>query len=98
MESGRSVEASYIQRSLVLPTGEVIIAKEYSTVATLEHSGTYSCIAFVNDALTVVNFTVFVYGKTIATILLHSYIYSYITMPRTKYNSNSSSHSYTIYL
>ena len=64
MESGKPVENSDIQLSLVLPTGEVIIAKEYSTVATLEHNGTYSCISFVNDALTVVNFTVVVYGKT----------------------------------
>ena len=68
MESGIPVEASDIQRSLVLPTGEVIIAKEYNTVATLQHNGTYSCIAFINNALTVVNFTVVVYGKTMATI------------------------------
>ena len=66
MESGIPVETSDIQRFLVLPTGEVIIAKEYSTIATLEHNGTYSCIACINGALEMTSFPVFVYGKVIA--------------------------------
>ena len=63
MESGRSVETSDIQRSLVLPTGEVIIAKEYNTIATLKHNGTYNCIACINAALEVTSFPVLIYGK-----------------------------------
>ena len=63
MESARPVETSDIQRSLVLPTGEVIIAKEYSTIATLEHNGTYKCIACINAALEVTSFPVLIYGK-----------------------------------
>ena len=63
MASGSPVESSDIQLSLVIPTGEVIIWREFNTVATLEHSGTYSCIALVNSTPTVVSLPVFVYGK-----------------------------------
>ena len=63
MESGSPVESSNIQLCLALPTGEVIIGREFNTVATLEHNGTYSCIALLNGVPTVVTLPVTVYGK-----------------------------------
>ena len=66
MKSNSSVEITNIQQSLVLPTGEVIKGREFSTVATLEHNGTYSCIALLNGSITVVSLPVIVYGKYIA--------------------------------
>ena len=62
-KSSSPVDASDIRLCLVLPTGEVIIGREFNTVATLEHNGTYSCIAIVNGTLTVVRHPVTVYGE-----------------------------------
>ena len=53
----------HLYTCLVLPTGEVIIGREFNTIATLEHSGTYSCIALVNGAPSVVSLPVIVYGE-----------------------------------
>ena len=64
-----------IQLSLVLPTGEMIIEREFNTIATLEHSGTYSCIAYLNGVPTVVSLPVIVYGESHA----YSHAYSYAT-------------------
>ena len=63
MASGSSVEVSNIQLCLALPTGEVIIDREFNTVATLEHNGTYSCIALLNGVPTVATLPVIVYGE-----------------------------------
>ena len=63
IKSSSSAETSSIQLNLVLPTGEVIRGKEYSTVATLEHNGTYSCIALLNGVPTVATLLVIVYGE-----------------------------------
>ena len=63
MASGSPVESSNIQLCLALPTGEVIIDREFNTVATLEHNGTYSCIALLNGVPTVASLPVIVYGK-----------------------------------
>ena len=65
-ESGSPVKISDIQLCLALPTGEVIIERQFNTIATLEHSGTYSCIAYLNGAPTVVSLPVIVYGKYVA--------------------------------
>ena len=61
--SGSPVEASNAQLCLALPTGEVIIGRQFKTVATLEHNGTYSCIALLNGVPTVATLPVIVYGK-----------------------------------
>ena len=61
--AGSPVETNDIQLSLVLPTGEVIIGRQFSTVATLEHSGTYSCITYLSGALAVVSLPVIVYSE-----------------------------------
>ena len=66
METDNPVETSDIQLCLALPIGEVIIEREFNTIATLEHSGTYSCIAYLNGAPTVVSLPVIVYGKYVA--------------------------------
>ena len=52
---GSPVESNnnIIQLCFALPTGEVIIDKEFNTIATLEHNGTYSCIALLNGVPTV---------------------------------------------
>ena len=63
MASGSPVEASNIQLCLALPTGEVIIGREFNTVATLEHNGTYNCIALLNGVPTVATLPVLVYGE-----------------------------------
>ena len=65
MELGSSIEISdiHVYMCLSLPTGEVIIGREFKTMATLEHNGTYSCIAYLNGAPTVVSLPVIVYGK-----------------------------------
>ena len=63
LASGSPVESSNIQLCLALPTGEVFIDRELNTVATLEHNGTYSCIAFLNGVPTVASLPVIVYGK-----------------------------------
>ena len=65
MELGSPVETNdiHVYMCLALPTGEVIIEREFSTVATLEHSGTYSCIDYFNGALTIVSLPVIVYGE-----------------------------------
>ena len=63
MASGSPVESSNIQLCLALPTGEVIIDREFNTVATLKHNGTYSCIALLNGVPTVATLPVIVYGK-----------------------------------
>ena len=63
MESGSPVNTSDIHTCLVLPTGEVVIGRELNAVATLEHNGTYNCIALLNGAPTVVNLSVTVYGE-----------------------------------
>ena len=60
---GDPVVTRNIQLCLALPTGEVIINGEYNVVATLEHSGTYSCVALLNGAPTIVSLPVVVYGK-----------------------------------
>ena len=60
---GNPVESNNIQLSLVLPTGEVIIGRQFSTVATLEHSGSYSCITYLSGAPTVVSLPVIVYSE-----------------------------------
>ena len=65
MKSSSSVETNDIQLCLVLPTGKVIKGREFSTVATLEHNGTYSCIALLDGSPTVVSLPVIVYGKYI---------------------------------
>ena len=61
--TGSPVENSEIQLSLVLPTGEVIIGRELNTIATLEHNGTYSCIAYLIGNPIVVTLPVIVYGE-----------------------------------
>ena len=61
--AGSPIDASNIQLCLTLPTGEVIIDREINTVATLEHNGTYSCIALLNGVPTVATLPVIVYGK-----------------------------------
>ena len=61
--SGSPVEPNNIQLCLALPTGEVIIERQFNTVATLEHNGTYSCIAVLNGVPTVATLPVIVYGK-----------------------------------
>lgn len=63
LESGYPIETSDIQLYLVLPTGEMIKGSEFNTVATLEHGGTYSCIALINATLTVISYPVIIYGK-----------------------------------
>ena len=63
MVSGSPVEPSNIQLCLTLPTGEVIIEREFNTVATLEHNGTYSCIALLNRVPTVTTLPVIAYGS-----------------------------------
>ena len=63
MESGVTVETSDVQLVLILPNGEVIINREFNTIATLEHNGTYSCIALLNNIPTVASLSVIVYGK-----------------------------------
>ena len=65
MELGSPVETNdiHVYMCLALPTGEVIIEREFNTVAMLEHNGTYSCIAYFNGALTVVSLPVIVYGE-----------------------------------
>lgn len=66
IKSGSTVNAvSDIQLTLVLPTGEVILGKEFSAVATMKHNGSYSCIALVNGTSTVVSLPVIVYGKNL---------------------------------
>ena len=62
-ESGNIIENSGIDLCLVLPTTEVITKQKFITVATLEHSGTYNCIALHNNTLTVISLQVVVYGK-----------------------------------
>jgi len=66
MASGTPVESNDIELCLVLPTGEVIIQREFTTIAKLKHNGTYSCIAVINGTLTVVNHSVIVYGMQVA--------------------------------
>ena len=61
MASGSPVEA--IQVCLALPTGDVIIDRQFNTIATLEHNGTYSCIALLNGVPTVSTLPVTVYGE-----------------------------------
>ena len=61
--SGNPVESSNIQLYLALPTGEVIIARQFNAVDTLEHNGTYSCIAILNGVPTVATLPVIVFGK-----------------------------------
>ena len=63
LASGSPVESSNIQMFLALPTGEVIIDREFNTIATLEYNGTYSCIALLNGVPTVASLPVIVYGK-----------------------------------
>ena len=65
MELGSSIEISdiHVYMCLALPTGEVIIGREFNTMATLEHNGTYSCIAYLNGAPTIVSLPVIVYGE-----------------------------------
>ena len=63
MASNSPVGSSNIQPCLALPTGEVIIDRQFNTVATLEHNGTYSCIALLNGVPTVSTLPVIVYGK-----------------------------------
>ena len=50
LASGSPVESNnnIIQLCFALPTREVIIDRKSNTVATLEHNGTYSCIALLN--------------------------------------------------
>ena len=67
MESGNPVEADDIQSYLVIPNGEVIMAREFNTVATLEHNGTYSCIALVDGTPMMASLPVVVYGKVTVT-------------------------------
>ena len=66
--AGNPIENMDMQLTLVLPTGEVIIGREFNTIATLKHNGTYSCIAYLNGAPTVVILPVFVYGKLITCV------------------------------
>ena len=63
IESSDPVETSDAHLCLVLPTGEVIIGREFSVITTMEHNGTYSCIAFLNSIPTVVSYPVIVYGE-----------------------------------
>ena len=63
MASGSPVEPRDILPCLALPTGEVIIDRQFNTIATLEHNGTYSCIALLNGVPTVATLPVIVYGK-----------------------------------
>ena len=65
MELGSPVEINdiHVYMCPTLPTGKVIIEREFSTVAMFEHNGTYSCIAYFNGALTVVSLSVIVYGE-----------------------------------
>ena len=65
MELGNPMETidTHVYMCLALPTGEVIIGREFNTVTTLEHNGTYSCIAYLNGAPTVVSLPVIVYGE-----------------------------------
>ena len=64
---GSPVESNnnIIQLCFALPTGEVIIDKEFNTIAILDHNGTYSCIALLNGVPTVVSLPVIVYGEYI---------------------------------
>jgi len=62
-ESGNPVRTSDVHLCLVLPTGEVIIGREFNTIATMEYNGTYSCIAFTNAIPTVLSLPVIVYGE-----------------------------------
>ena len=68
--AGNLIENSDMQLTLVLPTGEVIIGREFNTIATLEHNGTYSCIAYLNGSPTVVTLPVIVYGKLITCVAM----------------------------
>ena len=65
LASGSLVESNnnIIQLYFALPTGEVIIDREFSTVATLAHNGTYRCIALLNGVPTVTTLPVIVYGE-----------------------------------
>ena len=63
MESVNPIETINAHLCLVLPTGEVIIDREFNTVAAMEYNGTYSCIAFLNSIPTVVTFPIIVYGE-----------------------------------
>lgn len=69
-ESGNIIENSGVDLCLVLPTTEVITKRKFITVATLEHSGTYSCIALYNNTSTVIGLQVVVYGMYIKCITL----------------------------
>ena len=60
MESGSHVEADDIQVCLAIPNGEVIMV-----VATMEHNGTYSCIALIDNTSMMVSLSVVVYGKVV---------------------------------
>ena len=63
IESNNPIETSNAHLCLVLPTGKVIIRREFSAITTMEHNGTYSCIAFLNGIPTVVSYPVIVYGE-----------------------------------
>ena len=65
MKLGSSIEISdiHVYMCLALPTGEVIIGREFNTIATLEHNGIYSCIAYLNGVPTIVSLPVIVYGE-----------------------------------
>ena len=69
MESGIPVEGNDIQLSLVMPNGEVIIGNKFNTVATLEYSGTYSCIALAANATPMMtSLHLIVYGEVVYTV------------------------------
>ena len=74
MASGSPVEADDIQSYLVIPTGEVIMAREFNTVATLEHNGTYSCIALVDGTPMMASLPVVVYGMVVI-VTVTAYVY-----------------------
>ena len=62
MGLGNPVETN-VHLCLVLPTGEVIIDREFNAVATMEYTGIYSCVAFIKGTPTVSSQSVTVYGK-----------------------------------
>ena len=63
MEADNPKDNNEVHLCLVLPTGEVIIGREFNTVATMEHNGTYSCVAFTNTIPTVLSHPIILYGE-----------------------------------
>ena len=86
MESGRSVEISDIQLSLIMPTGEVVIGNKFNTVATLEYSGIYSCIGLVNGTTMMVSLQLIVYVIIIESNECNMEIASYFVILKNIFN------------